>query len=207
MPPSGTRGHRAKAAPDGQAGVSGVILPQVRADGNLRERAIMIDVVLAGGEVMDGSGGGAVRADVGIHDGRIACIGDPSGQESAERVELNGLAVCPGFIDLQWWRSPCCGLGTMRAHAPRRSRSPRPSCFKPPAVAVPVPDRIRPGRAASVPRCSNRPVPAPTPSVAKRRRFRSARATGSHALRQGVSHTPSPSGRRPPCCPTHGVHP
>ena len=60
----------------------------------------MIDLTLAGGEVFDGSGGGAFRADVGILDGRIACIGDLSGQESAERIELNGLAVCPGFIDL-----------------------------------------------------------------------------------------------------------
>ena len=60
----------------------------------------MIDLTLAGGEVFDGSGGGAFRADVGIRDGRIACIGDLSGQESAERIELNGLAVCPGFIDL-----------------------------------------------------------------------------------------------------------
>lgn len=81
----------------------------------------MIDAVLAGGEVIDGSGGGAFRADVGIHDGRIACIGDLSGQESVERVELNGLAVCPGFIDLQWRRSPCCGIRAMRTHAPRRS--------------------------------------------------------------------------------------
>ena len=60
----------------------------------------MIDLTLAGGEVFDGTGGAAFRADVGIRDGRIACIGDLSGQESAERVELNGLAVCPGFIDL-----------------------------------------------------------------------------------------------------------
>ena len=60
----------------------------------------MIDLTLTGGEVFDGSGGGAFRADVGIRDGRIACIGDLSGQESAERIELNGLAVCPGFIDL-----------------------------------------------------------------------------------------------------------
>lgn len=60
----------------------------------------MIDLTLAGGEVFDGSGGAAFRADVGIRDGRIACIGDLSGQESAERVELEGLAVCPGFIDL-----------------------------------------------------------------------------------------------------------
>ena len=60
----------------------------------------MIDVILAGGEVFDGSGGGAFKADIGIRDGRIACIGDLSEQQSVERIELNGLALCPGFIDL-----------------------------------------------------------------------------------------------------------
>ena len=39
-------------------------------------------------------------ADIGIRDGRIARIGDLSEQQAAERIELNGLAVCPGFIDL-----------------------------------------------------------------------------------------------------------
>ena len=33
----------------------------------------MIDSTLAGGEVFDGSGGAAFRADAGIRDGRIAC--------------------------------------------------------------------------------------------------------------------------------------
>ena len=60
----------------------------------------MIDLILAGGEVFDGSGGDSFRADVGIRDGRIARIGDLSDQQAAERVELGGLAVCPGFIDL-----------------------------------------------------------------------------------------------------------
>ena len=39
-------------------------------------------------------------ADIGIRDGRIVRIGDLSEQQAAERIELNGLAVCPGFIDL-----------------------------------------------------------------------------------------------------------
>ena len=60
----------------------------------------MIDVILAGGEVFDGSGQHAFRADIGIRDGRIACIGDLSAVEPTERIELNGLAVSPGFIDL-----------------------------------------------------------------------------------------------------------
>ena len=60
----------------------------------------MLDAVLAGGEVFDGSGGAPFRADIGIHDGRIACIGDLSQMGAKERVELNGLAVSPGFIDI-----------------------------------------------------------------------------------------------------------
>ncbi len=60
----------------------------------------MLDVILAGGEVFDGSGGEPFHADVGILDGRIARIGDLSEQKAAERIELGGLAVSPGFVDL-----------------------------------------------------------------------------------------------------------
>ena len=60
----------------------------------------MIDVILSGGEVLDGSGREPFGADIGIRDGRIACMGDLSELEAAERIELNGLAVCPGFVDL-----------------------------------------------------------------------------------------------------------
>ena len=60
----------------------------------------MIDLILAGGEVFDGSGRGSFSADIGVRDGRIACIGDLSELQPKERIELDGLAVCPGFIDL-----------------------------------------------------------------------------------------------------------
>lgn len=60
----------------------------------------MIDLVLSGGEIYDGSGADAFKADIGIQDDRIACIGDLSALEADERVELDGLAVSPGFIDL-----------------------------------------------------------------------------------------------------------
>ena len=61
---------------------------------------MVIDLILTGGEVFDGSGGSAFRADVGIAGGRIARIGDLAEEPAAERVELNGLAVSPGFIDM-----------------------------------------------------------------------------------------------------------
>ena len=58
------------------------------------------DVILAGGAVYDGGGGDARSADIGIRDGRIAAIGDLSGADAEERVDVAGLAVTPGFIDI-----------------------------------------------------------------------------------------------------------
>ncbi len=57
------------------------------------------DLVLAGGSVHDGRGGAPRVADVGIREGRVAAIGDLSGA-GGERVDVSGLAVTPGFVDL-----------------------------------------------------------------------------------------------------------
>jgi N-acyl-D-amino-acid deacylase len=59
----------------------------------------MFDVVIAGGQVVDGSGAPAYRADVGVADGKIAAIGDLAAAEAALRLEASGCAVAPGFID------------------------------------------------------------------------------------------------------------
>ncbi len=61
------------------------------------------DIVLAGGTVIDGSGAPGVRADVGIRAGRIARIGDLSAARAPrakERLDVSGLVVAPGFIDV-----------------------------------------------------------------------------------------------------------
>ncbi|MGH9322417.1 MAG: N-acyl-D-amino-acid deacylase family protein [Vicinamibacteria bacterium] len=58
------------------------------------------DVVLTGGTVVDGNGGPGFVADVGIRDGKIARIGDLKGGSAAERVDVSGLVVAPGFIDV-----------------------------------------------------------------------------------------------------------
>ncbi len=60
----------------------------------------MLDTILSGGLVYDGTGADPIHADVGIENGRIAAISDLSGAEAARRVEIKGLAVSPGFIDL-----------------------------------------------------------------------------------------------------------
>jgi N-acyl-D-aspartate/D-glutamate deacylase len=58
-----------------------------------------VDVILAGGQVVDGSGAPAYRADVGVEDGRIVAIGDLSAAPAALRLDAGGGVVAPGFID------------------------------------------------------------------------------------------------------------
>jgi N-acyl-D-amino-acid deacylase len=59
-----------------------------------------LQLIIAGGDVIDGSAGAApLRADVGVADGRIVAIGDLSGHAAPERIDATGLVVTPGFID------------------------------------------------------------------------------------------------------------
>ena len=57
------------------------------------------DLILTGGSVIDGSGSDAFAADVAIHDGRIAAVGDLASAAALERLDVTGLVVTPGFID------------------------------------------------------------------------------------------------------------
>ena len=59
----------------------------------------MFDLVIRGGEVLDGTGAGPVRADVGVRDGRIAAIGALSGAAAGRVLDGTGRYVTPGFID------------------------------------------------------------------------------------------------------------
>ena len=58
----------------------------------------MLDSVIRGGTVVDGTGAPARQADVGIRDGRIVEIGKIS-DEAAETIDADGLVVAPGFVD------------------------------------------------------------------------------------------------------------
>jgi N-acyl-D-amino-acid deacylase len=59
----------------------------------------MLDLVIQGGEVVDGSGAPRMRADVGLRGGRIAQVGDLADAPARERVDARGRIVAPGFID------------------------------------------------------------------------------------------------------------
>jgi N-acyl-D-amino-acid deacylase len=58
------------------------------------------DVLITGGEVVDGSGSPRNRVDVGIAAGQIAAVDRLDGANAARVLDASGLAVAPGFIDV-----------------------------------------------------------------------------------------------------------
>ncbi len=57
------------------------------------------DLVIRGGELVDGTGRGRYRGDLGIRDGRIVAMGEAPGR-AQETIEADGRIVCPGFVDI-----------------------------------------------------------------------------------------------------------
>ena len=60
----------------------------------------MLDMIIEGGVVIDGTGAPARPTDVGIVQGRVAALGDLSGVAAPRRLDAAGRVVSPGFIDL-----------------------------------------------------------------------------------------------------------
>ncbi len=58
------------------------------------------DVIIKGGEVIDGSGKARVRADVGLRGDTIAAVGDLSEDTASKIIDAKGKVVTPGFIDM-----------------------------------------------------------------------------------------------------------
>jgi N-acyl-D-aspartate/D-glutamate deacylase len=67
--------------------------------GAVEAGAPRLDLLLRGGQVIDGTGGPARRADVGVIGDRIVLVGDSVGRDAARVVDVTGLIVAPGFID------------------------------------------------------------------------------------------------------------
>ena len=57
------------------------------------------DLILTGGQLLDGTGTPAVAADLGIVGEKIEAIGDLSRAQARRVIPLRGLTVAPGFID------------------------------------------------------------------------------------------------------------
>lgn len=73
----------------------------------------MLDLVIRGGRVIDGTGAASRRADVGVDDGRVVAVGDVD-DAGRQEVDADGLFVTPGFIDVHThYDAQICWDGTL----------------------------------------------------------------------------------------------
>ena len=62
---------------------------------------VRYDVLIRGGDVIAGDGAASRRVDVGITGDRITALGDLTMAQAGSVIDATGLAVSPGFIDVQ----------------------------------------------------------------------------------------------------------
>lgn len=60
----------------------------------------MLDLLVKNGLIIDGTGKAGYQGDIGIKDGKIAEIGENINSEGAKVIDVKGLVVAPGFIDV-----------------------------------------------------------------------------------------------------------
>jgi N-acyl-D-amino-acid deacylase len=56
-------------------------------------------LLIRNGTVIDGTRAPRFAADIGVRDGRIACVGELKGAQADEEIDASGRIVAPGFID------------------------------------------------------------------------------------------------------------
>ena len=58
------------------------------------------DILIRGGQVIDGTGSEPKRLDVGIIGDRIVAVGDLKGDTAKRVINASGYVITPGFIDV-----------------------------------------------------------------------------------------------------------
>jgi N-acyl-D-amino-acid deacylase len=71
-------------------------------DGSLRAQ-VQYDVILRGGTLYDGSGSAPVQGDVALQGDRIVAVGDLTEARGQQEIDVRGLAVAPGFVNMLSW--------------------------------------------------------------------------------------------------------
>lgn len=60
----------------------------------------MVDLIIRGGLIVDGTGADPYPGDVAVAGGKIFAVGRWEGGEAGEVIEARGRVVCPGFVDV-----------------------------------------------------------------------------------------------------------
>lgn len=58
------------------------------------------DLIIQGGDVVDGTGAPRRKASIGVKDGRITAIGDLDATDAEQTIDATGRIVAPGFVDI-----------------------------------------------------------------------------------------------------------
>ena len=66
----------------------------------MADDAARADVLIRGGEIIDGSGSEPFDADVAIEDGRITAVGSLGAWSASRTIRADGLYITPGFVDM-----------------------------------------------------------------------------------------------------------
>jgi len=81
-------------------GTAGAVAALVGAPSIILPRRAAYDLVIRGGNVIDGTGAAPVEMDVAVQGGRIAAVARRLSDKGAVELDARGVAVAPGFIDI-----------------------------------------------------------------------------------------------------------
>ena len=59
-----------------------------------------LNIVITNGHIIDGTGSPWYSGDIGVRDGRIAAIGNLSDAQRTRTIDVHGMVVAPGFMDM-----------------------------------------------------------------------------------------------------------
>lgn len=64
------------------------------------------DLIVRGGDVVDGTGLSRRRVDVGVRDGRVVALARLAGATAREEIDASGMIVAPGIVDVHTHYDP-----------------------------------------------------------------------------------------------------